>query len=110
MKRVLLVLVAMMLFFSACSYIQKEAIPEGLYTAPQMKADQLQRGDHVILTRYGFRLFTIPISLPQPNTMINTAIQDNQGKGITNLDVEFSEFNILIFQIPKIRIEGDIVK
>jgi len=110
MKKLLLPALVLLLVLSACSYMQKEVVPEGLYTAPQMTAADLQKASHVEVSRYGFRLLTIPISMPDPNAMIADAIRTQEGQGITNLEVEFSEFNIILFQIPKIRIIGDIVK
>jgi len=110
MKRFLLLAITLMLLITACSYYQKEVIPSATYTAPSMKEQNLTTGEHVVKTRYGFRLITIPISLPSPNTMVAEAIKEHGGKGITNLDVEFSEFNILLFQIPKMTVSGDIVK
>jgi len=110
MKRFVFLAMILLLAAVSCSYIQKEAVPEGLYTAPSMTTQNLHKSQHVVLTDYGFRLFTIPISIPDPNAMVADAVRANGGRGVTNLDVEFSEFNILLFQIPKMRIECDIVK
>jgi hypothetical protein len=95
---------------SGCAYYQKQAIPHKLYTAPDMETRGLMRGEHVIKTRYGFRLFTIPITMPEPNVMVEQAITEFRGVGITDLEIEFSEFNIWLFAIPKVRITGDIVR
>jgi hypothetical protein len=95
---------------AGCAYYQKQAMPKDLYTAPQMEAKGLTRGEHIVKTRYGFRLFTIPISVPEPNEMIANAIQEYKGVGITDVEVEFSEFNVFLFGIPKLRVSGDIVK
>jgi uncharacterized protein YceK len=109
MRWLLIALLAVALL-SGCAYYQKQVAPQNFYTAPQMEAKGLKISNHVVKSRYGFRLLTIPISVPEPNEMIESAIRETGGKGITNLDVEFSEFNIFLFGIPKMRVTGDVVK
>jgi hypothetical protein len=110
MKRLFLIAILVAVLSAGCAYYQKEALPHGLYTASQMEGKNLTKGDYFVKTRYGFRLITIPISMPAPNEIIDSAIADHKAKGVTNVEVEFSEFNILLFQIPKIRVTGYVVK
>ncbi|NLH49622.1 MAG: hypothetical protein GX444_13625 [Myxococcales bacterium] len=110
MKRLFVIAMLLAVLTAGCAYYQKEALPHGLYNASQMEAKNLAKGDYFVKTRYGFRLITIPISMPEPNEMIDTTISEHQAKGVTNVEVEFSEFNILLFQIPKMRITGYVVK
>lgn len=110
MKRLILVAMLVAVLSAGCAYYQKEALPHGLYTAPQMEGKNLAKGEYFVKTRYGFRLITIPISMPAPNEIIDSTISEHNAKGVTNVEVEFSEFNILLFQIPKIRVTGHLVK
>ncbi|MDP8223343.1 MAG: hypothetical protein P9L99_08290 [Candidatus Lernaella stagnicola] len=110
MKRIAMILLLAIFLVTGCAYYQKQAMPEKLYTAADMKAEGLQRDEFFTQTRYGFRLLTIPINVPEPNRMIAALIDERQARGVTNLEVEFSEFNVLLFSIPKIRVTGHLVK
>jgi len=110
MKPLLVTLALILLLAAGCAYYQKEVIPKDLYTASQIEDNGLTVGDHIVKSKYGFRLFTIPISMPEPSEMISSSIREYHGKGVTNLEVEFSEFNCLLFGIPKLKVTADIVK
>jgi len=123
--RAIIPILLLMAILACCSYIQKEAIPMHLYTAGDIQKEKLTVGETVTETRYGFRLFTIPISVPEPVEMAEDLVRKNQARGLTDLDVEFSEFLgpsatagpemwaqviSLIFQIPKIEVTGRVVR
>jgi len=112
MKRLLLLalIVAILALASGCAYYQKQAAPQKLYNAAEMEKSGMARGDYFVKKEYGFRLLTIPISVPEPNRMIDGVIAEHQAKGVTNVEVEFSEFNALLFGIPKMRVTGHVVK
>lgn len=112
MKRLLVIVAIMMMLalVSGCAYYQKQVMPQKQYNATEMQKSGMNRGDYFVKKEYGFRLLTIPISVPEPNRMIDAVIAEHKAQGVTNVEVEFSEFNALLFGIPKMRVTGHVVK
>jgi len=113
------------LLVAGCSYIQKQAVPMHTYTATDIAAEGRSVGATVSETRYGFRVLTIPISIPEPVDMAETLVARHDAAGLTDLEVEMSELfapwqiglptdlgNLigLIVQVPKITVKGRLVK
>jgi hypothetical protein len=110
MKQVLLLLgLVALLIGPGCAYYNKQAMPEKLYTAPDMDAAGLTKDEYFVQTRYGFRLLSIPISVPEANKMISGIIAEHKAKGVTDIEIDFSEFNAFIFSVPKVRVKGYVV-
>jgi len=125
MRKSILLLIALALLLGGCSYISKEAVPTHLYTRADLQREGAQPDQVVTPTRYGVRLFTIPLTVPQPNEMVDELVRTNNAKGIADLDVEMSElfspFMVapanpwatvigLIIQIPKVKVTGRVVR
>lgn len=110
MKRSAIMLPLLLVLLNGCFYYQHQTLPEEYYTAADMERQGLERGEYFIKTSYGFRLFTIPCNMPQGNRMIDQAIREAEAQGVTDLEVEFNEVNLLLFQIPKLCVRGYTVK
>jgi hypothetical protein len=119
MKFAILLAAAVLLALPGCAYYKVQCEPGAVYTAADLSDHGYQVGGRVEATEYGFRLFTIPISMPQPNDMAATLVRQKQAVGLTDLDVEFSEFNGFdltpwgwgkllgfLFQVPKMTVSG----
>ncbi len=104
-KSLLLCLVSF--FLTGCAYYSKMAVPKRLVTEGHGQVTVVK---HVKESATGFRIFTIPVSIPSANKVANNAIDQNGGDGIANLEVDFSEFNIFIVSFPHVTVEGDVVK
>ncbi|HPQ68986.1 MAG TPA: hypothetical protein PKW95_07640 [bacterium] len=125
MRKSIPLLIVALFMLGGCAYISKEAVPTSLYTRADMQREGAQAGQVVTSTRYGVRLFTIPLTVPQPNEMVDELVRTNNAKGITDLDVEMSELFSpimvapanpwatvigLIIQIPKVKVTGRVVQ
>lgn len=125
MRKFLLLLISLAILPGGCTYIQKEAIPTHLYTKSEIQNEGARTGEQVTATRYGIRIFTIPLTIPQPNEMVDELVLANNAKGIADLDVEMSElFSPMVFapanpwasvigliiQIPKVKVTGRVVE
>ena len=110
MKKAVLLALAVVIFATGCMYVTREALPENLYTAPAIKAEGMEKFAHREVSRHGFRFLFIPISVPDPINIVDAMIVENRASGVTNLDVEFSELNLILFQIPRITVRADLVR
>ena len=110
MKTIILLCLCITFLASSCFCISRESIPEKVYTASEMQAAGLAKFEHREMTRCGFRLLFIPVSIPQPLDVVDALIYQNHAEGVTNLDVELSELNFLLFQVPKVRVSADLVR
>lgn len=123
MKRLCLLLTLLWLV-GGCAYYQKQSLPQNVYSAADIASQQLTVKQQAHETKYGFRLFTIPIIMPDTIKVTDDLIERNNAMGLTDVEVEFSEFNALtvgtlgnpatflvsmIFQIPKVKVTGTLV-
>jgi hypothetical protein len=113
---------ALLLAAPACSYYGLQTMPADVYTASDLAGGAYRVGEPIRVSRYGFRLFTIPISVPDPLPMMAARIRQNHAVGLTDVDVDFSEFGgggqlplgwggILefLFQVPKVTVTARLV-
>ncbi|MCZ7586046.1 MAG: hypothetical protein M5R36_23465 [Deltaproteobacteria bacterium] len=110
MKRMVAALFVVAVFAGGCSYVTRDVKPEKLYTESSMRSEGLEKFTFRASTRYGFRLVFIPISVPDAMDMVDEMIVETRAAGLTNLDIEYSEANFLLFQIPKLTIRADMVR
>jgi hypothetical protein len=110
MKRSVFFVLALMIFATSCSYGWRSVVPERLYTSADMQAQGMERFAHREATKHGFRLCYITLSAPKPLDMVDALIVANRAEGVTNLDVESSEFNAYLFQIPRVVVRADLVR
>jgi len=123
MKRFALAL-ALLGLLTGCVYYQKQGLPQNVFDADDLESAALTVKQQVQQTKYGFRLFTIPIIVPDSVVMTDDLIARHNAKGLTNVEVEFSEFNAvtmgamtnpagfvlgMLFQIPKVKVTGALV-
>jgi len=110
MRKEIILCLFLALVLTSCLYIGRESVPEKLYSASSMNAAGMEKFAHREMTRCGFRLLFIPVKVPQPLDMVDALIYQNHAEGVTNLDVEFSELNFLLFQVPRVRVSADLVR
>ncbi|MBZ0272586.1 hypothetical protein K8I61_11160 [bacterium] len=101
---------ALALFASGCHYVSHQLEPESFYSASDLKESNLEKFAHRDVTRSGFRLIYIPISMPSPRDTLDEVITLNHATGVTNLDLQVTELDLFLFQIPKVRICTDLVR
>jgi hypothetical protein len=110
MRRIVLSVLLISVLCSTCVYVSREAIPERIYNAATLHQTGMEKFTHREMSNYGFRLLFIPISIPSPLKMTDAMIVESGAVGVTNLDVEYSEFNVFFFQIPKVTVRADMVR